>query len=150
MKVADILSTKRASVITIKPSDTIAAFSRLIKDQRIGAAVVSSDGVHVDGMITERDVAYAIAAHPGDIHAKQVASLMTKTVITCSPQDPVGLVGSTMLSRNIRHVPVTQDERLVGMVSIRDVLKLHVSELEQTTALLLSQANRPADEPQDR
>lgn len=150
MKVAAILAAKKPAAITIKPTGTIAELSKLIRENRIGAAIVSTDGVTVEGVITERDIAYGIATHKGDMHAIPVSILMTKAVITCSPGDLVSFVASTMLSRNIRHLPVTDGGRLVGMISIRDVLKSHVDELQQQTALLLSQAARPVEELQDR
>ena len=150
MKVAEILAAKKPAAITIKPTDTIADLSKLIRDNRIGAAIVSSDGVTVEGVITERDIAYGIATHKGDMHAMPVSALMTKAVITCAPGDPVGFVASTMLARNIRHLPVKEGDRFVGMISIRDVLKTHVDELQQQTALLFSQAARPAEVLQDR
>ncbi len=150
MKVAEILASKKPAAITIKPTDTVATLSMLIREHRIGAAVVSSDGVTVEGVISERDIAYGISTHKGDMHAMPVSTLMTKAVITCAPGDLVSYVASTMLSRNIRHLPVKDGDRLVGMISIRDVLKTHVDELQQETALLLSQAARPAEVLQDR
>lgn len=150
MKVAQIIATKRPVAITIKPNDTVAELSRLIREHRIGAAVVSSDGVIVEGVITERDIAYGLATHKGEMHTLPVSLLMTRAVITCAPGDDVGLVASTMLSRNIRHVPVMEGERLVGMVSIRDVLRNHVDELQQQTAMLLAQANQAPQVIEDR
>ena len=79
-----------------------------------------------------------------------VSALMTKTVITCSPNDNIALVASTMLSRNIRHLPVEEEDRLVGMVSIRDVLNLRLNELQQQTALLRTLVNEVGRAPQDR
>jgi len=150
MKVAAILAAKTPAAITIKPTATIADLSQLIRDNRIGAAIVSSDGVTVEGVITERDIAYGIATHKGDMHTIPVSILMTKAVVTCTPGDLVSFVASTMLARNIRHLPVTVDGRLVGMISIRDVLKSHVDELQQQTAILFSQAARPVADLQDR
>ncbi len=145
MKVADILKSKAVAVISIKPDDTIQTLCTLLSQHRIGAAVVSSDGTTIEGIITERDVAYALAAHPSDLHAKSVATFMTKTVITCSPDDDAGRVASAMLSRRVRHIPVADGGRLTGMVSIRDVLKERVDELQQQAAQLLTQS-APADE----
>lgn len=150
MKVAEILASKKPAAITIKPTDTVATLSKLIGEHRIGAAVVSSDGITVQGVISERDIAYGITTHKGDMHAMPVSALMTKAVITCAPGDLVSHVASTMLARNIRHLPVKDGDRLVGMISIRDVLKSHVEELNQQTALLFSQAARPVEMLQDR
>jgi CBS domain-containing protein len=134
--VAEILAAKGSKVITIKPSDTITTLCECLREKRIGAAVVSSDGTTVDGVITERDVAFGLAVHKSDLHALPVSELMTKAVITCSPNDNVALVASTMLARNIRHLPVEEQGRVVGMISIRDVLNWRVSELQYQTGLL--------------
>ncbi|KAB2917080.1 MAG: CBS domain-containing protein [Hyphomicrobiaceae bacterium] len=150
MKVANILAVKRSAVVTVKPSDTIAALSQRLRENRIGAAIVSSNGETVEGVISERDVAYGLSVHKGELHALPVAALMTKAVITCSPDDSVAKVASTMLARNIRHIPVEEDDRLVGMVSIRDVLNLRVDELQRETSQLRALAIQADREPQDR
>lgn len=134
--VAEILAAKGSNVITIKPSDSITTLCECLRQKRIGAAIVSSDGTTVDGVITERDVAFGLAVHKGDLHRLPVSQLMTKAVITCSPRDSVALVASTMLARNIRHLPVEEHGRVVGMISIRDVLNWRVSELQHQTGLL--------------
>jgi CBS domain-containing protein len=150
MKVADILAYKGSAVITIKPSESVEALSKLLREKRIGAAIVSSDRTTIDGVISERDVAYGLSVHKADLHALPVSALMTKTVITCSPGDDVARVASTMLSRNIRHIPVHDGKGLLGMVSIRDVLNVRLDELQQETAQLRSLASQTDREPQDR
>jgi CBS domain-containing protein len=149
MKVADILASKASMVITIKPSESIGTLSQLLRDKRIGAAVVSDDGRTIDGVISERDLAYGLCTHKADLYTMPVSTLMTKTVITCAPGDDVARVASTMLSRNIRHIPVHDGKGLIGMVSIRDVLKVRLDELQQETAQLRSIASWGV-EPQDR
>jgi CBS domain-containing protein len=150
VKVANILALKGSVVITIKPSETIGTLSQLLRDRRIGAAIVSSDGQAVDGVISERDIAYSLSIHKADLHTLLVSALMTKTVITCSPDDNIAKVASTMLSRNIRHLPVVDDHRLVGMVSIRDVLNVRLDELQRETAQLRNLVNQTDRESQDR
>ena len=150
MNVADILARKPVQIITIKPSDTVAQLSQQPREKRIGAAVVSSDGQTVEGVISERDLAYGLATHKGAMHAMPVSQLMTRAVISCTPRDSAGHVASTMMSRNIRHVPVVDGNRLVGMVSIRDVLNVRVDELQQVTAGLRSFANHTDVPAQDR
>ena len=150
VKVSSILEAKGPRVITIKPSDTIAMLAGRLREERIGAAVVSSDGRTVEGMISERDLAYALAEHKGNLHAMPVSALMTKIVITCSPDDSVANVASTMLARNIRHIPVEDRKQLIGMVSIRDVLNLRVAELQQRTNLLHAFVRETDRDTQDR
>jgi CBS domain-containing protein len=151
VKVANILAVKGSAVVTIRPSDTIGALSERLRDKRIGAAIVSSDGKTVEGVISERDIAYGLAVHRGNLHTMPVSALMTKAVITCSPDDKVSIVASTMLARNVRHLPVEQEKRLVGMISIRDVLNLRVDELQQQTSLLRAFASEAdADRVMDR
>jgi CBS domain-containing protein len=150
VKVADILALKGSTVITIEPTETIAALSERLREKRIGAAIVSSDGQTVDGVISERDIAYALCVHKADLHAMPVSALMTKAVITCSANDSIAVIASTMMSRNIRHLPVKEEHRLVGMVSIRDVLNLRLDELQRETGLLRAFASHADREPHDR
>lgn len=151
VKVADILALKGSAKITIMPSETIETLSLLLRTKRIGAAVVSSDGQTIEGVISERDLAYGLAVHRADLHTLPVSALMTKTVITCTPNDDIALVASTMLSQNIRHLPVEAEKRLVGMVSIRDVLNFRVDELQQQTAQFRTFVNQMGHHaPQDR
>lgn len=150
MTVAEILASKGSVVVTISPSETIGTLSQLLLEKHIGAAIVSSDGAVVDGVVSERDIAYALFRHKADLHTLPVSALMTKTVITCSPDDTIAKVASTMLSRNIRHLPVKDGNRLVGMVSMRDVLNLRLDQLQQETAQLRNFVKQTDHELKDR
>ena len=150
MKVADVLAMKSPLLITIKPTDTVGALSGLLREKRIGAAVVSRDGQSIDGVISERDIAYGLSTHGAGLDTLPVSALMTKAVITCSSADPIAQVASTMLSRKIRHVPVVEGNLLVGMVSMRDVLNCRIDELQQQTAQLYGLVNHAKPAPQDR
>lgn len=150
MNVADILDVKGYMVVAIKPTESIAALCQLLRAKRVGAAVVSSDGRKLEGVITERDIAYALGAHDGNLQGHTVATLMTRNVITCTPKDSVAHVASTMLSHKFRHIPVVEQDRVVGMVSIRDVLNQRVDELQQQTAQLRSFATETNVVIQDR
>jgi CBS domain-containing protein len=102
-------------------------------------------------VISERDIAFSVDLHAADIHKLPVSALMTKTVVTCSPSDKLADVASTMLARNIRHLPVEEGNRLVGMISIRDVLKHRLDDLQQQTNLLRAFASQVERDPsQDR
>jgi CBS domain-containing protein len=149
--VASILAVKGSAVITVKPTDTIGTLSRRLRERRIGAAVVSRDGTTIEGVISERDIAFSVDLHAADIYKLPVSALMTKTVVTCSPRDKLADVASTMLARNIRHLPVEEGNRLVGMISIRDVLKHRLDDLQQQTNLLRAFASQVERDPsQDR
>jgi CBS domain-containing protein len=150
VKVADILAVKGPAVVTVKPAETIAALAQRLREKRIGAAVVSSDGVTFEGVISERDIAYGLPVHQGALHAMPVSALMTKAVITCSPEDSVASVASTMLTRNIRHLPVEHEKRLIGVISMRDVLNSRLDELQRQTSMLRAFANHADRDPQDR
>jgi len=149
--VASILAIKGSAVITVKPTDTIGTLSQRLRERRIGAAVVSRDGTTIEGVISERDIAFSVDLHAADIYKLPVSALMTKTVVTCSPRDKLADVASTMLARNIRHLPVEEGNRLVGMISIRDVLKHRLDDLQQQTNLLRAFASQVERDPsQDR
>ena len=150
VKVADVLAVKGPRVVTVEPSETIGTLSQRLRENRIGAAVVSRDRQTVAGMISERDIAYAVAVHKADLHTLPVSALMTTTVIGCVPSDSVASVASTMLARNIRHIPVQDGNRVIGMISIRDVLNVRVDELQQQTNQLRAFASQTDRDPQDR
>ncbi len=150
MKVENILSVKGSAVVTIGPSETVEALSQRLREKRIGALVVSSDGLTVEGIVSERDVAYALSVHQGDLRALPVSAIMTKSVITCSPSDSIAQVAAAMLARNIRHLPVEEGKRLFGIVSFRDVLNVRLDEIQRETKLLLALASETNHETQDR
>lgn len=137
-------------MLTVEPTETIVALSKLLSENRIGVAVVSREGKAIEGVISERDIAYGLATHGAALLDLPVSDLMTANVITCSPSEPVARVASTMLSRNVRHLPVEDNGHLVGVVSIRDVLKERVNELQQMTALLRRYSKETDRQPEDR
>ena len=131
MRVADILKTKgMRTVMTVRPGETINALSERLRQAGVGAMIVSENGHTIDGIISERDVAYGVAAHVGRLHALQVSELMTRAVITCTPDDSISGVAKIMTERRIRHLPVMEGGRLAGLISIGDVLKHRLSEIE--------------------
>jgi CBS domain-containing protein len=136
--VSDILKSKGAVVTTIKPQDTIGELSRQLQRLRIGAMVVSRDGVTLDGIISERDIAYALALYRSELHALPVAQLMTKQVLTCAPDDKLAGVAKIMAEHHIRHVPVLDGKMLVGVISMRDVAAHRLTELQRIAELMKS------------
>jgi CBS domain-containing protein len=135
-KVADILEFKGDAVITIKPNETVGILSRRLQQEQIGAMIVSEDGRSVAGIISERDVAYALALHRGELHTLPVSALMTKKVITCSPDDTLNEVAKVMAERRIRHLPVTDGTKLVGVIGMRDIIMHRLEEMQRTARLM--------------
>lgn len=130
MKVADILKGKNSAVMTVQPTLTIGALAQRLRSAGVGVMIVTSDGQTLDGIISERDIAYGLAAHGAALPSLKVTDLMTRAVITCSLQDTVVEVAKVMTMRRIRHLPVKDGAKLVGVVSIGDVLKSRISEIE--------------------
>jgi len=135
-KVTDVLKIKGPGTTTIKPSETIAMLARRLQQERLGAMIVSNDGRTVDGIISERDVAYGVALHKGDLHALPVAALMTKNAVMCTPQDSVAEVARVMAERHIRHLPVVEGDQLVGVIAMRDIFMHRLDEMQRMTKLL--------------
>ena len=130
MNVETILRTKGQAVATIRPEETIGAAVAQLISRNIGALVVSEDGERVDGIISERDVVHALATRGADLLSLKVAEMMTRSVVTCDPADSVEQLMAEMTNRRIRHFPVVQEGRLCGIVSIGDVVKNRLDEVE--------------------
>jgi CBS domain-containing protein len=130
MNVARLLGQKGATVATIAPGAPVTEALALLAERGIGALVVSSDGAGVEGILSERDVVRALHARGRDVLDGPVAALMSREVTTAEPSDTTAALMGVMTEQRIRHLPVVADGRLVGIVSIGDVVKVHVTELE--------------------
>ncbi len=130
MNVEIILKTKGTEVATTKPAATLADVAKELSSRKIGALVVSGDGKTVDGIVSERDIVRAIAEFGTEALAKPVSTAMTQDVFTCSLHDSVEELMSTMSQKRIRHLPVTENDTLCGMISIGDVVKYRLEEVE--------------------
>jgi len=130
MNVETILRNKGNWVATIRPDATVADAIGMLNRERIGAIVVSEDGTSVDGILSERDIVIALAEDGADLLSRPVADIMTRTVITCGPSDTVGELMAEMTNRRMRHFPVVADGRLSGIVSIGDLVKSRLDEVE--------------------
>ena len=130
MNVETILKTKGRAVVTIAGDATIAAAVDLMTDRGIGAIVVSDDGSAVTGILSERDIVHALAKRGPSLLALPVSALMTRHVFTCRPEDGIAELMSEMTQRRIRHLPVLEGGRLAGIVSIGDVVKNRLDEVE--------------------
>jgi CBS domain-containing protein len=130
MKISEVLSAKPSqSVITIGPDATVRDLLGVLAEHNIGAVIVSSDGSSVDGIVSERDVVRKLNDDDSVLDAP-VAQIMTAVVHTCSPDDSLDTMRSVMTDNRIRHVPVVKDGQLVGVVSIGDVVKSHIDQVE--------------------
>jgi len=136
MKVSEILRSKGNKVMTVRPTESIIVLARRLKLERVGAMIVSADGKIIDGIISERDVAYGVAEYGDRLQNLPVSELMTKSVITCSLDDTVAEISRIMTQRRVRHIPVCEKGRLIGVVSVGDVVKQRLDEMEMEANIL--------------
>jgi CBS domain-containing protein len=130
MRISQVLAAKQIrDVITIRPDATVRELLTVLAEHNVGALVVSSDGRHLEGIVSERDVVRALAERE-DLLASPVSSIMTHDVQTCEGDHPVDDLMKVMTEHRIRHVPVLSDGELVGVISIGDVVKNRLKELE--------------------
>jgi CBS domain-containing protein len=129
MRIADVLRNKGTAVVTIAPEATVDELLAGLAEHNIGAMVVlGRDGVA--GIVSERDVVRRLRERGADLLSQPVSEIMTTLVATCTPQDSVDDLSVLMTRHRIRHVPVLESGRLVGIVSIGDVVKTRMEELE--------------------
>lgn len=126
----EILGRKGSDVATVTPESSIAAAIGMLREHNVGALVVSADGRAVAGIISERDVVRHLADEGAAVLDRQVSELMNTDVAACSPDDHVDALMNLMTERRIRHLPVLVDGALAGLVSIGDIVKSRVDELE--------------------
>jgi CBS domain-containing protein len=136
MLIAQILAGKGSNVIATRPDATIAEVAALLKQKRIGALVVTDADRRLCGIISERDLARGLADHGARLLEMKVAEMMTAEVVTCAPDDGVETLMQIMTERRFRHLPVVKDGELLGIISIGDVVKHRLQELEAETHML--------------
>lgn len=130
MTVERILSEKAPGVVTIEPDRTLTDVARLLGEKKIGAVIVSDASMRVLGIISERDIVRALARDGSKILDEPVSRHMVAEPVTCTRAASVNELMEMMTNRRFRHVPVVQDGRLVGMVSIGDIVKHRLAEVE--------------------
>lgn len=130
MNVNTILRNKGNSVVTIHPDATVERAVAVLRLRGIGALVVSDDGANVIGIVSERDIVEALGRYGNELLTVAVGEVMTSPVVTCDPDDSVAELMAEMTSRRIRHFPVVRDGRLCGIVSIGDLVKSRLDEIE--------------------
>ncbi|WP_216207965.1 CBS domain-containing protein [Amycolatopsis aidingensis] len=131
MRIADVLRSKGSDVATVGPDTRVTELLRHLAERNVGAMVVlGPDGVQ--GIVSERDVVRRLHEHGAGLLDRPVSSIMTKVVATCTPDDSVDSLSVVMTERRIRHIPVLVDGELRGIVSIGDVVKVRMNELEHS------------------
>jgi len=141
MRITDVLRHKGNTVATIAPDALVGDLLALLEEHNIGAVVVTERGSNADnvvGIVSERDIVRRLNARGAALLTATVGEIMTSTVFSCAPSDTVDSLAETMTERRIRHVPVLVDGRLVGIVSIGDVVKSRISQLEADREQLAS------------
>jgi CBS domain-containing protein len=130
MLIRDVLRRKGSFVATVPPDTTVDRFLSALAEHNVGALVVSSDGVTVDGIASERDVVRALCTNGPELFGAPVAEIMTRDVAVAAPADRLEQLMRVMTEQRIRHVPVLDGGRLAGIISIGDVVKSRMDELE--------------------
>jgi CBS domain-containing protein len=130
MNVETILQTKGREVITVRPGESVASAAETLHRRAIGAALVLDESGAVAGVISERDIVRGLATRGGVVLGMKVAELMTSEVETCEPGDAVDHIMAVMTERRVRHLPVQRNGKLVGVISIGDVVKHRLAEIE--------------------
>jgi CBS domain-containing protein len=130
MIVASLLNTKGRDVFSVGPDATVTDAARYLRDKGIGAALVLDQAGAAAGVFSERDLVNAVADQGNTALTLTVGELMTRDVISCTPRDPIPSVMATMTERRVRHLPVVDGGKVVGVVSIGDVVKSRIAEAE--------------------
>jgi CBS domain-containing protein len=137
MRIRDIVRNKGDAVATVRPDATVRELLATLAEHNIGAAVVSADDMTIAGIASERDVVRHLHTRGSDLLSRPVSEIMTSDVQTCALDDHLDEVRGVMTARRIRHLPVLRDGRLAGIVSIGDVVKSTIDELETERAHLV-------------
>ena len=136
MRVRDILQNKGRDVETIRPDAKVLMGVHRLRMQNVGALVVTRDGERVEGVLSERDVVRGLARHGADLLDMSVVAVMSRQVPVCAPDDLLTAVMAQMTRTRNRHIPVVEDGRLCGIVSVGDVVKHRLEEMELETSVL--------------
>jgi CBS domain-containing protein len=143
VQISQLLRSKGREVATVDGGASVRAALELLARHGVGALVVSSDGRHIEGIISERDVARGLHERGAELLTDPVSSVMTAEVHTCRPDASVHDLARVMTDRRVRHVPVVEDDELAGIVSIGDVVKARLDELETERAQLVDYIQSP-------
>ncbi len=136
MTVSTILAAKGRDVVAIEPGANLAAAVKLLADKRIGAAVILGADYRLVGILSERDIVRALAESGADALESPVSAVMTRNVSTCDEGETVSSIMERMTAGKFRHLPVVEHERVVGMISIGDVVKERLNKMDRDSAAM--------------
>ena len=136
MNVKAILHAKGGEVVCIEPTADLAAATQLLSANRIGAVLIRGAGGHIAGILSERDIVRALSQHGSAALSLPVGQVMTREVMTCTEDETIGDVMERMTAGKFRHLPVVSKGKLVGLISIGDVVKQRVDEIEHESEAL--------------
>ena len=138
MRISQILQTKGRDVATVAPTTPVLEVAAMLRDKRIGAVVVMDSAEKIMGIASERDIVRALPEHGSEFLGMTISELMTADVVTCTPMSGVNDIMRMMTRGRFRHVPVLEEGRLLGIVSIGDLVKARIEELEHEKEALES------------
>lgn len=130
MKISDVVRHKGDNVVTVKPGDSVEVMLEILAEYGIGAVVVSADGSSIDGIVSERDVVRQLVSAGRDMLGRAVSDIMTTDVQTAGLEDDLVDIATSMTNGRFRHMPVVVDGRLGGIVSLGDVVKHRLEEIQ--------------------
>ena len=136
MNVKAILAAKGGEIVCIEPTADLAAATQLLSANRIGAVLIRGAGGHIAGILSERDIVRALSEHGAAALSLPVGQVMTREVATCAEDETIATIMERMTAGKFRHMPVVSKGKLIGLVSIGDVVKQRVDEIEQESDAL--------------
>ena len=136
MHVKNILSAKGGHVLSIGPTATLETAARTLAEHKIGALLVLGPDRRIIGILSERDIVRVVAEQGAGALTQPLSQVMTRKVFTCSPSETIGVIMERMTAGKFRHVPVIEQDQVVGVVSIGDVVKYRLQEMEHESAAL--------------
>ena len=136
MKLAELLRGKSGEVFKVRTDQSIAEAATLMAEKRIGALLVEDDAGQIVGILSERDIVRGMGPHGADLHDVAVAELMTRNLVRAAPEDTINQAMAKMTDRRFRHLPVFDGDALVGFVSIGDLVKYRMMEVQAESEAL--------------
>jgi CBS domain-containing protein len=136
MNVKAILAAKGGEIVCIEPTADLAVATQLLSANRIGAVLIRGAGGHIAGILSERDIVRALSQHGSAALSLPIGQVMTREVTTCTEEDNIATIMERMTQGKFRHMPVVSKGKLVGLISIGDVVKQRVEEIERETDAL--------------